>query len=168
MTARSNRKEYQAMWRAKNKDKVRAASKRHYDKNKDDPLFKQKQFEVQRNVRQKAQFTPKIFVSKMLGAAKGRAKKHNLEFNIDKLYLNNLLESSRGKCSATNLNMSTMYNCPFKASLDRIDSNKGYVKGNVRIVTTIFNYMKQDYTDEQFSLVAKAFIKNNGLQKIRK
>ena len=34
-------------------------------------------------------------------------------------------------------------------SIDRIDSKKGYEKGNVQFVSNIYNNMKQHYTDEE-------------------
>ena len=36
------------------------------------------------------------------------------------------------------------------ASLDRIDSSKGYIKGNVQWVHKNINYMKQEMTNEEF------------------
>jgi hypothetical protein len=38
---------------------------------------------------------------------------------------------------------------PFKPSIDRIDSSKEYVLGNVKIVWMIENYCKNTFTDEQ-------------------
>ena len=38
----------------------------------------------------------------------------------------------------------------FTASLDRIDSNKGYIKGNVQWVHKDVNTMKMDHTQEEF------------------
>ena len=36
-----------------------------------------------------------------------------------------------------------------RASLDRIDSTKGYIKGNIQFVSTPINYMKSTKTDEE-------------------
>lgn len=38
---------------------------------------------------------------------------------------------------------------PTKASLDRIDPNKGYIIGNVEFVCYCINVMKNDFTKEQ-------------------
>lgn len=43
-----------------------------------------------------------------------------------------------------------------RASIDRIDSNKGYVKGNIQFVSTPINYMKLDRSDFEI----KCFLKD--------
>ena len=72
-------------------------------------------------------------------------------------------EEQGGKCIMTNLavTFSPNYN-KIKlqtASLDRIDSNLGYIKGNIQIVHKVINHMKGFLTSEEFigfcNLVAK-------------
>jgi hypothetical protein len=46
--------------------------------------------------------------------------------------------------------------CKAPASLDRIDSKKGYTKDNTQIVTRQVNMMKQHYSQEDFISVCKA------------
>jgi hypothetical protein len=41
------------------------------------------------------------------------------------------------------------------ASIDRIDSSKGYIKNNVQLVTRKVNMMKQSYSQEEFIEVCK-------------
>lgn len=38
----------------------------------------------------------------------------------------------------------------FMASVDRIDSTRGYFRDNVRFVSATVNYAKNDQTEEQF------------------
>ena len=35
-------------------------------------------------------------------------------------------------------------------SLDRIDSTKGYMRGNLQLVTAVVNRMKQEFSQEDF------------------
>ena len=42
------------------------------------------------------------------------------------------------------------------ASLDRIDSSKGYVEGNVQWVHKMINMSKQQYSQEEFIDMCKA------------
>ena len=87
---------------------------------------------------------------------KHSSKKKNNAFDIDLDYLKNLWEKQHGICPFTKQklelrthNYTHIENRPYQASLDRIDNNKGYVKGNVRFVALIFNYARNNFSDEQ-------------------
>lgn len=51
------------------------------------------------------------------------------------------------------------------ASLDRIDSSKGYVEGNVQWVHKDVNWMKQDYSEKYFLEICSLIIKNNRMKR---
>ena len=91
---------------------------------------------------------------RMLWAARRRAKNKNLPFDIEESdivipkscpYLGIELVTStiRGK-GRTNV-----------ASLDRVDPSKGYVKGNIEVISHLANTMKSSATKEQLLLFAK-------------
>lgn len=88
------------------------------------------------------------------------AKSRNLEFNLDIKDLWNLFLKQERKCALTGLIL-TWDNIPKNqtASLDRIDSLKGYTIDNVQWVHKYANYMKMDFTQEEYirfcHLVAK-------------
>ena len=90
--------------------------------------------------------------------AKSRAKDKNIETNIDVEYLKNLWESQNGKCVYSGIELKiTDYHFDkgrqdqiHLASLDRIDSSKGYVKGNVQFISASLNYAKNDMDDNMF------------------
>jgi len=46
---------------------------------------------------------------------------------------------------------------PFSPSLDRIDGREGYVTGNVRVVVSAFNVARNEWGDEVFEAVARAY-----------
>lgn len=64
-------------------------------------------------------------------------------------------ELQNGKCFYTNIELvlstySKIKKDPiYSASLDRVDSSKGYVKGNIRWVSRSINYMKNDMSDDK-------------------
>ena len=83
-------------------------------------------------------FSFKYFITK----CKEKKKYNNVDFDIDLPYLKSLWEKQNGICPYTGFKMdlpeTTLSHSSFKSlkksSLDRIDSSKGYVKGNVEFV----------------------------------
>jgi hypothetical protein len=97
----------------------------------------------------------KGFMSQLLHGAKTRASKKGFDFDIDAEFLTEMLTDSGYKCAVTGIEMNLFSSGrkkanPFKCSLDRIDSSKGYTKDNVRFVCWAVNQMKADRTDEEF------------------
>ncbi len=93
---------------------------------------------------------PGHFWSKMILAAKER----KLEFTITKEYIWELFLKQDRKCKFTGLCIyfpkRTTSFTNYTASLDRIDSSKGYIEGNVQWVHKKVNIMKQAMTDIEF------------------
>jgi hypothetical protein len=48
----------------------------------------------------------------------------------------------------------------YAASLDRIDSNKGYIKGNIRWVSRAINWMKNDMSDDMVDQLINIIVEN--------
>lgn len=93
------------------------------------------------------------------------------EADVDLEYLRLLWEKQKGICALSGLRMvlpptTQAYeqdrNNPWKPSIDRIDSSKGYVKGNIRFVVTMANHCKNKYTDEDVHTFCKAVAENLG------
>jgi len=83
------------------------------------------------------------------------AKKRNLEYNILPKYLWLLLEEQNHRCALTGeaIHLSRTINNKTKvqtASLDRIDSKRGYIEGNVRWVHKEINQMRSNRSDIEF------------------
>jgi hypothetical protein len=105
--------------------------------------------------------------SKLLGAAKVRAKKRGLEFDLTHGWLKAVLEE--GACQVTGLPFDFTTNvgrsmgvrvAPFAPSLDRVDSSKGYVFDNVRVVVACYNLAKNEWPHEVFDRLARAYVSN--------
>lgn len=80
------------------------------------------------------------------------AKQRNLEFNITLKYIWKLFENQYASCALTG---EEIILCPYNkqtASLDRIDSSKGYIKGNVQWVHKTINKLKNNFKEKEFVL----------------
>lgn len=79
------------------------------------------------------------------------AKNRKLDFEIDVKDVWILYLKQNGKCSLTGENIHFGNETELKtASLDRIDSNKGYTKDNIQWVHKIVNFMKQQFGENEF------------------
>ncbi len=82
------------------------------------------------------------------------AKRRSNGINFDTKYLEELWNKQEGKCiySKVLLNhpLRTERNdIRYTASLDRIDSSKDYVQGNLQFISIAMNYMKAEMSHEQ-------------------
>lgn len=77
----------------------------------------------------------------LLNAAKKRAKDQNLEFNLD---INDIVLPI--KCPILDIELVfNKYNaCDNSYSIDRIEPNKGYIKGNIQIISFKANTIKNN------------------------
>ena len=100
-----------------------------------------------RNWQGKGTVSKTYFNSLKRGADGGKGRKP-IPFDIDIEYVADLLDvKQEGKCALTNLPISIKDKT---ASLDRIDSSKGYIKGNVQWLHKDINMMKRHYSSEYF------------------
>ena len=93
---------------------------------------------------------------RLLHCSKQRAKRYNLEFNlvIDDIVIPEY-------CPYLNIKLTNIFGSgrvQTNASLDRIDSSKGYVKGNIEVISDLANRMKQEATKDQLVSFAKGIL----------
>lgn len=96
---------------------------------------------------------------------KGNANKRNWPWMISGVYLADLLIEQNFKCALTGWKIyadESRYNT---ASLDRIDSRVGYVKGNVQWLHKDVNMAKGRLSDEYFIEMSKAITKFDIMKK---
>lgn len=96
---------------------------------------------------QRDEYTPFRYI---LRSARNRFKECNLTLE----YLQELWESQNHICPYTGLELvlpsyTKKVSIENRASLDRIDSSKGYVIGNVQFVSTPINFLKGTMSDTQ-------------------
>ncbi len=136
---------------------MKAYRKAYYEKNKEALNLKARLASRQKPWRyskeHNAQWAIKNYERTLLGCAKSRAKTKKLEFNLEVEdiqipdycpYLGIKLTKIRG-----------FGRIDTNPSLDRIDNTKGYIKGNIRIISWKANRMKSDASIEELKTFAK-------------
>ena len=105
-------------------------------------------------------------IPQMLSNAKIRAKQKGVDFNLTSKYLKKIFPKNN-KCPITGLNFQFGYKDKEKInknnspSLDRIIPSKGYVEGNVMVISDLMNRMKQDSTYEDIEKLYNFYKKLN-------
>lgn len=89
--------------------------------------------------------------AEMLKTAKQRAEKHGWDFNIDE---GDIVIPDICPILGIPLTMGEGHPIPNSPSLDRIDPTKGYVKGNVMVISHRANTIKSNATPEELRKIA--------------
>ena len=104
-------------------------------------------------------------MSIVLTGAKNRAKYSNLPFDLTIDELVELWESQNGKCAVSDLPFNKRNNKwfrdPYNPSLDKIDPQLGYVKGNVRFVLEAVNAALNEWGLDEVVPIFKAILTKN-------
>jgi hypothetical protein len=143
----------------------KARSKENYNKWARNYRLKEQNKDYERNFRTSYLQSFNGFVSKLWSTSKNRAKVKDWEFDLTKEWisekLNKMVCEVTG-CSLTLLkyNKDKYHSNPFNPSIDRIDSTKGYIMENCRLVCWIYNIAKSDFTDKEVYLMSKNLILN--------
>ena len=111
------------------------------------PEYRAEQAEIDRRSR------IKNFNRAMYTAAKYRAEQRGIEFNLD---IEDIIIPDKCPILECEFVYGTSDNYDYSPSLDRIDNSKGYIKGNVQVISTKANKMKNSATFEEL----KNFCKN--------
>ena len=144
------------LWRKKNKKKVKDLNIEYYNKHGKALKEKQKIRDKMYRTTKKLDFAYRK--RKMFWSAKYRAKIKKIKFNITINDVNfpkicpvlGFKIDYKGKRNADNI-----------PSLDRINPKKGYVKGNVRVISNRANFLKNNANYAELLKVAKDLKKFN-------
>jgi len=101
----------------------------------------------------------KNMAAKIIGAAKHRAKKFNRSFDLTADQVIGMYRRCGGRCEVTGIPMEfkskvTAENKPWRPSLDRIDSSKGYTLDNCRIVCHAVNVAMMNWGESVIEKIA--------------
>jgi len=87
----------------------------------------------------------------ILQAVEKQARYRGKEFGLTRDQVHELWQQQQGQCCYSGLPMTTELGHPNKITLDRIDSSKGYILGNVALCTYRVNLMKREMSVQEFS-----------------
>jgi len=102
---------------------------------------------------EKYRTTPKGKATMLFLAARGTAKTKGLEFSIDH---SDVVIPTHCPVFGTPLDCAAGHRAANLPSLDRIDNTKGYIKGNVWVISWRANRIKQDASLEELELLVRA------------
>jgi hypothetical protein len=88
-------------------------------------------------------------------SCKQKAKDRNIEFNVTGHYINTIYQLQNGKSTFSDIQLFSYYRKKHATSanvysIDRIDSNVGYIEGNIQLITKIENFMKGTLNQPEF------------------
>lgn len=91
-------------------------------------------------------------------AAKRRKKSGRQECGIFTITIDDIVKLKKlqnNKCIYTGQDLIWEYNHNYKVSIDRIDSNKGYIPENIQLVSKVANQAKNNLTESEFLIMIK-------------
>jgi hypothetical protein len=95
--------------------------------------------------------------------AQSNAEKRGIYFNITINELADLFDKQNGKCALTGWDLILEKDSRNTASIDRIDSSKGYTVDNVQWVHKQVNIAKNTLSQERFLEICKSVVENKQL-----
>ncbi len=107
---------------------------------------------------------PNIMFGQAIRNARMRAKKKGIGFDITRKYVKELFDLQGGLCYYSGIDMNIIKEDPevmidpLKMTLDLIDSNGGYVPGNVVWCIYCINAMKQKMSKDRLVSICKSVV----------
>lgn len=110
---------------------------------------------------------PDIMFKKALSNAKKRSKEKDLKIDIDLDYIKELYKKQSGKCYYSGLPINIVKKSEknlhdnFKMTLDRLNSDLGYIKGNVVWCAYCINSFKLNMSREDMINICNSIVNNS-------
>lgn len=110
--------------------------------------------ECRKNI-SKSQYAGQSIIYKLLHGAKSRSRLKNREFSLSE-------EDITLPAVCPVFGTPFVKNTEYAASLDRIDSSKGYVAGNVQVISLRANMLKNNATTQELKRIVEFVEKQTG------
>jgi hypothetical protein len=137
MTTREGNRRAQAKWREKAENREREAKRRA-----------ERYKERERLATLRRRDTKEGWARHILTLVRHRCKKRGTEFDLS---IEDIEVPDFCPVRGTRLKLVSGLHDPDLASIDRFDNSKGYVKGNVRVISLRANFLKKDATLEDIA-----------------
>ena len=114
--------------------------------------------------RRGVEYGVKFVIARRLAAVLRQAKRCGYKSDLTQEHLLTLVDEADPRCSMTGVSLSTQIfhePAPNTLSIDKIDPDKGYKIGNVRITSYIFNVAKNRFSDEDVFEMACGLVDMN-------
>lgn len=114
--------------------------------------------EKEKLIKSQYEWQKKNIIKYLVTAAKGRALKRGLDFDLTEESVLKILCKQKSKCYYTEENMTYNRDNKTTVSIDRVDSNKGYTIDNIVLCQVVINRMKQALTTKEFLELCKLVV----------
>lgn len=112
---------------------------------------------IERFRAQKRNYTLAHYEKHVVNKARTRARKKGVDFNLTE---SDIVIPKNCPILKVPLVVGNKGSYKYSPSLDRIDNSKGYIKGNIQIISSLANTMKNEASFEELKLFAKYILKN--------
>lgn len=92
----------------------------------------------------------------MMYSCRGRAKRRNIPFNLE---LSDIIIPDTCPILGITFVRGVKGDYMYSPSLDRIDNSKGYIKGNIQVISSLANTMKNSASPQELIAFAKYILK---------
>ena len=142
------RSEYNQQYVEENRQKVNDQKREYYAANKD---------KIRKRANAYWQGSPEVFLSdafhriKESAARRFGSRARKLPFELTREFLIELYHQQKGLCAISQMPMKHKWNDLCSISVDRVDSDLGYVRGNVQLVCKWVNLAKGRHSNGEFT-----------------
>lgn len=126
----------------------------------DECRLSRRQYSRKSYYKRTSNLTPRTRGILLIKEARKRAKKSNIDFDLNIEWFLHQIKNQNNKCALTRKKFTLTMDNPWQPSIDRIDSLKGYTQDNCRVVAYCVNLALNKWGDKVFKEMCNAVARN--------